>query len=191
MIIYKTINIINNFIYIGQDKNNNPNYYGSGLILNNAIKKYGKENFKKEILEYCNSKEQLNQKEIYWINFYNSTNRNIGYNITMGGSGGDTISKHPDRNEIVRKISIANKGKLIGYKHTEETKLKNSLAHKGKKQTEESNLKRSLKTKGISKPWKNDRIVTEETKEKISFANKGNKNGNAIFHSPRLSNGVV
>ena len=43
MIIYKTKNLVNNKIYIGQDKNNNPKYLGSGLILNRSIKKYGKE----------------------------------------------------------------------------------------------------------------------------------------------------
>lgn len=49
MIIYKTINIINNKIYIGRDMHNNPNYLGSGYILSKAIKKYNKENFKKEL----------------------------------------------------------------------------------------------------------------------------------------------
>ena len=47
MIIYKTTNTINGKIYIGQDKNNNPSYYGSGKILQKAIKKYGKESYPK------------------------------------------------------------------------------------------------------------------------------------------------
>ena len=71
MIIYKTTNLITKKIYIGKDGKNNPKYYGSGIFLKNAIKKYGKENFVKEILEYCNTEEELNNAEIKWIAFYN------------------------------------------------------------------------------------------------------------------------
>ena len=42
MIIYKTTNLINKKIYVGKDKKENPNYFGSGKILSLAIKKYGK-----------------------------------------------------------------------------------------------------------------------------------------------------
>lgn len=47
MVIYKTTNLINGKIYIGQDSKDRPNYYGSGKLIHRAIKKYGKENFKK------------------------------------------------------------------------------------------------------------------------------------------------
>ena len=50
MVIYKTTNLINGKIYIGQDSKNNPKYLGSGVIFLKAIKKYGKENFVKETL---------------------------------------------------------------------------------------------------------------------------------------------
>ena len=66
MIIYKTTNLINGKIYIGKDSNNNPDYYGSGTALKKAISKYGKENFKKETLDSC-TKENINEREIYWI----------------------------------------------------------------------------------------------------------------------------
>lgn len=89
MIIYKTTNIINNKIYIGQDSKNNPNYLGSGFKLLKAINKYGKENFKKEILQECNSKNELNECEKHWIKKLKSTNPNIGYNIVDGGQGGN------------------------------------------------------------------------------------------------------
>lgn len=86
MIIYKTTNLINGKIYVGQDSKNNPKYLGSGVIFLKAIKKYGKENFIKETIEYVNSFDELNDKEIYWIDKYNSTNKEIGYNITSGGN---------------------------------------------------------------------------------------------------------
>ena len=67
MIIYKTTNLINGKFYVGKDASNNPNYYGSGLLLAKAIKKYGKENFKKEILLQCQSRDHKNILQKYWI----------------------------------------------------------------------------------------------------------------------------
>lgn len=91
-VIYKTTNLLNGKIYIGKDARNDNTYFGSGLILKNAIKKYGIQNFKKEILETCNSFKELNEREIYWIKYYNSTDKTIGYNIAIGGLGGNTLS---------------------------------------------------------------------------------------------------
>ena len=84
MIIYKTTNLINGKIYIGQDINNNPKYFGSGKIIINSIKKYGKINFKKEILEKCCNEKELDEKEIKWIKELKSTNRKIGHNTCEG-----------------------------------------------------------------------------------------------------------
>lgn len=84
MQIYKTINLINEKIYIGQEKFNNPNYYGSGLAIKVAIKKYGKENFKKEIIKEYFTKEDLCEAEKYWIKFYDSFVPK-GYNISLSG----------------------------------------------------------------------------------------------------------
>jgi len=87
MIIYKTTNLANGMIYVGKDKHNNPNYIGSGKILKRAIKKNGKGNFKKEILEHVTD-ENWHERERYWIKKLDSRNRDIGYNILEGGRGG-------------------------------------------------------------------------------------------------------
>lgn len=50
-VIYCTVNLINGNIYIGKDSHNNPSYLGSGRILHKAIRKYGKHNFKKFIID--------------------------------------------------------------------------------------------------------------------------------------------
>lgn len=111
MIIYKTTNLINKKIYVGQDSKNDPDYLGSGKAIKRAIKKYSKTNFIKEIIENCNDKDELNEREIYWINELNSTNRKIGYNISKGGAEGDReagfkIAKQGVYNYWVEKFGV-------------------------------------------------------------------------------------
>ena len=94
MIVYKTTNLINGKIYIGQDRNNNPSYFGSGKKLKRAITKYVKDSFVKETLETCTSEEELNDREVYWISTFNSQSRKTGYNISAGGKEGDRSVGH-------------------------------------------------------------------------------------------------
>ncbi len=94
-IIYKVTNIINNKIYIGQTKQTLEerkynHYYRAKHSLDiththfiNAIRKYGETNFIWEQIDIAESAEELNQKEKYWIQYYNSVNN--GYNIQKGG----------------------------------------------------------------------------------------------------------
>ena len=93
--IYKITNKINGHCYIGQSvdikarfrqhlfsaKHINNKDHSSPIHL--ALSKYGKDEFDWEILEEC-TKEELDEKEIYWISFYNST-KNGNYNILSGG----------------------------------------------------------------------------------------------------------
>lgn len=160
MIIYCTTNLINFKKYIGQDSNNNPNYFGSGLIIKRAIEKYKKENFKKEILCYCNSLEELNEMEDYYIDYYSAVKSPLFYNIKPGGN-------------------------KPGYKHTFETKLKISKIHKGKTWSLERKEKMSKLLKGRKRDPKIGKKIslkntgrkgtplTKEHKIKISAANKG------------------
>lgn len=154
MVVYKVTNLINGKVYVGQTNGNNKYYLGSGSIILKAIKKYGRENFKKEILEECSTQQQLDDREIFWISFYKSNE--IGYNIMEGGNGG----VHSVETKI--KMSIKHMGvKNNFYKktHTDETKkilsekmkerLKNKENHPiyGKKFSEETKKKMSDKRK--------------------------------------------
>ena len=84
--VYVTTNLINGKHYIGEHvtKNLNDNYLGSGVYLGKAFKKYGIENFKREILEYCDSKEAAFKLQEKYIIEYNTLRPN-GYNISPTG----------------------------------------------------------------------------------------------------------
>lgn len=95
--IYMHKNKINGKVYIGQtiqqveDRWKNGTGYKTCYIFYSAIQKYGWDNFEHIILEQGDwTQEELNEKEKYYINLYDSTNSNKGYNITKGGS--DSIS---------------------------------------------------------------------------------------------------
>lgn len=96
--IYKMTNLINEKVYIGLSVNIETriyNHYWSAFYsksteydsyLSRAIRKYGKDNFVYEIIEICTIAE-LPSRERYWISYYRSTNRGIGYNVSSGGEG--------------------------------------------------------------------------------------------------------
>jgi hypothetical protein len=180
MIIYKTTNLINGKIYIGQDSKNNSNYLGSGKLIKLAIEKYGKENFKKEILEHCETKEVLNDREKYWVNKFDATKNNVGYNLTNGGQSGWMIGmKHSE--ETKKNYSLNRKGILIGErngmygkKHSDESKQKmgrqrfgDENGMYGKHHTDESKIKMSEKLSGDKNPFYGKKH-SDESKQKIS-----------------------
>ena len=107
--IYLTTNLINGKQYIGQHKGKSTDkYYGSGTNIVKAIQKYGKENFKKEILCYCSTREEADEKEKFYIAEFNAVENKNFYNNQEGGTGGDGwrstqrwMEKHPDEAKIV------------------------------------------------------------------------------------------
>lgn len=197
MIIYQTTNLINGKKYIGKDVNNNPNYIGSGSELKKAIKEYGKENFKKEILEYCLSKEELWKREEYWLNFfdvksdpnfYNKTNKAFG-NSGQTKEGKDKISKARKgwvpSEETKKRMSENRKGHKM-YNNEWRQKIKKALT--GIKRSDEVKQKQSNAKK--NKPSKSKKPVLQYDKfgnflkehpsatEAAKFLNK--KTGSAI-----------
>ena len=85
---YKITNIINNHFYYGAHSTNNLNdhYFGSGIKLKEAIKKYGKENFKLEIIKFFNTREELSEYEFNIVNEDLIKSKEC-YNICPGGLG--------------------------------------------------------------------------------------------------------
>jgi hypothetical protein len=116
--IYKITNIQNGKIYIGQTSKTikerlrmhiqSALTFGLNTHFSRAIRIYGSESFIIEpILENVGTKNEANEKEIYYIKLYNSTNQKIGYNSTPGGEGGNTyLNKSPEEMKVIcSKIS--------------------------------------------------------------------------------------
>ena len=133
--IYKITNKINNKCYIGQTVKNYQerfrqhqlNYtkdYFSQIVLYQAFKKYGIENFLFEVLEEID-KEKLDEREKYWISYYDSY-RN-GYNSTLGGRLVELYNW--DEDDIIQKYyelkSARKVAKLIGCDHSSIDKILN------------------------------------------------------------------
>jgi group I intron endonuclease len=151
MIIYKVTNKENNKSYIGKtvqtlrqrqtDHINNAFNHNSKTYFHNALRKHGKELFVWEILYECKNIDNLNQKEIYYINLYQSFMIK-GYNMTKGGEGGDTTSNHPNKKEIYKNISKRMKGEknhrygkpgtFLGKNHTNKAIIKMRKSKEGK-----------------------------------------------------------
>lgn len=106
--IYITQNIINNKKYIGQKRYDKRGvwrkYLGSGIQLTRAVKKYGKENFRRIIIDEADDLSELNKKEAYWIDYYNAANDSEYYNIALGGNQNNLEGYTPeDRERLLAK----------------------------------------------------------------------------------------
>lgn len=155
--LYKITNKVNQKTYIGVHKTSNPNdsYMGSGIAIKNAIQKYGRENFVKEILFITENKELVFAKEKeLTVDFYKADN----YNMKLGGVGGFTKDNAiKGREAIERKLNKTELAKLGGRASVEQKKgyhgltkeqlsengRKGGLLHKGKPKSEE--FKRKLR----------------------------------------------
>lgn len=190
MVIYKTTNIINGKFYIGKDSRNNPSYLGSGLALLKALEKYGRENFKKEILEICSTLEELSKAEIYWAEKLDAYNREKSYNIAICGQGGNL---GPDVN---KKISEG----VARYcrKRSDEEKTNRLIKFKQTIQMRDLEKKKKLfenmsKAKKGQSSWLKGKPMPEETKAKLrkpkseEFKNKLRNKIRTPEHSANIS----
>lgn len=129
--IYKITNLINGKIYVGkserEDSYHRKNYFGSGVVIRLAIKKYGKENFKKEFLEENVDLAKIDEREQFWISKLDAMNESIGYNRAYGGEGGCTKEAAAKGLQTRRQNGY--------FHHSEETRYKISIASKGKKKS--------------------------------------------------------
>ena len=186
--IYKITNITNNKVYIGYALNVKvrckchrvdlrANKHRN-CHLQNAWNTYGETAFEFTVLEYC-SKKELTTKEDYYCKYFNAHNDDFGYNIKPTGK---ELYNHSESTKL--KISIANKGKkrykednpFYGKKHTQES-IEKML--KTKKGTHSLNALKAWETKR-----KNGYVPSEETRAKLKKAAKNKKfyTGRKVIH---------
>lgn len=113
--IYMIKNLVNSKIYIGQSVRIKQRWHDHrkhlragnhyNIHLQSAWNKYGEDNFEFSIVKIC-PEEELDDLEIYYVDYYNSMNKNYGYNMNSGGSQFRDITE-----EIREKLRISGTGK--------------------------------------------------------------------------------
>jgi hypothetical protein len=165
--IYKIVNTINNKYYYGVHSTDdlNDGYMGSGTHVRNAIKKYGKKNFRKYIICFTNKEESAYDIEKLIVN-EEMIKRKDCYNKVIGGHGGDTISylSKEKKEEIINKRKKTNDNKTKEEKEIWRNKIKQN----------------HMDVKGSNNP----RYI-HLTKEQESFIIKKNKEGIAPYKIPK------
>ena len=149
--IYRTTNLINGKLYIGQKLGIvDPDYLGSGTLIIRAVHKYGRENFKLDIIAFCNNRKILDNLEIKEISRHrNIYGKHFLYNIVDGGHGW-TGGKHS-----VKTKKILREKALEQFSNPEMRKLFSDIA--------KNRIKHPMLGKHLSK----------QTKLKIGNANRG------------------
>lgn len=191
--IYKITNLINNKIYIGQAIDIQHRWWGHlncakkqvNTFLYKAIRKYGENNFIVEQIDSANTKEELDSKEIYWIRELGSNHPEIGYNLTAGGTGGDTFSLHSlqDKQEIKSKMSQAQK------KRWEKMSAQEKLTHSQKLSVANKGQIPYCKGKYVYNNGKEQRyILKEDIKE---YEDAGWTRGSLYKHSQETIDKIV
>jgi hypothetical protein len=163
-LLYKITNLVNNKIYIGvhKTKNINDSYMGSGIGIKQAIKKYGINNFKKEILKICKTEKEMFNIEASIVN-KEFVSRSDTYNQKIGGFGGfDHIHKNIDS---YRKI-FSESGKK-GFK-----KMREVIKKRCKEDPEYEAYLKEKRKNGFK-----GKTHSEETKRKIGLKSKINQSG--------------
>lgn len=151
MIIYMITNKINGKQYVGQTVrsllarwNSHCSSSSGCLRIKSAINKYGPENFEIKVLSRCNSTEEMNHRETYYINLFNTLSPK-GYNLKTGG---------------------------VTSQFSEETRAKMSESRKKYRHSEETN-KRGGRTRSGSGNWAYGKKFSEEHKKQLSLAHMG------------------
>lgn len=180
MIIYKITNLINNKVYIGQTTRTLAKRWkshcakdNSNRPVGNAVLKYGLDNFKVEEIENCLTIEQLNDRESYWISYYNSTDKKLGYNLCSGGNNKvmseETIEKIRVK-ALARKSTISAANRDAINKVVRGSKMPDHV----REALRNANVGKKLSTEQIEKmrEFNLGKKASEETKKKMSDVRK-------------------
>lgn len=139
--VYTHINKTNGKVYVGltsmrpEERWRDGKGYHKGTHFRNAIDKYGWDNFEHKIIKENLTKDEASYWEQYYISFYNSLDRQYGYNMSSGGEHGG----HSQTIETRKKIGKNGYHQgMKGKKHSDDAKMKMSKSRTGRKFSDES-----------------------------------------------------
>ena len=190
--IYEIISLIHpETVYVGKHKGDifKDNYWGSGIVITNYIKKYGKENFERRICNtISNEKVIWEEFERFWIAYYKESGWNV-LNRTIGGDGGSVQIWSKERKDKQSKWMIEN-NPFRGKHHKEELKKWFSESQIGKVVPRERVFKQQESRKGYI-PSKETREKTSKTLQKhdVSLESK-RKNSESHKGKPAWNRGI-
>jgi hypothetical protein len=181
--IYKITNKINGKYYIGkhQTENLDDGYFGSGKLIKKAIKKYGIENFIKEILFVYDNEQEMNEKEKELV-----TLREDSYNLCPGGQGGFGYI-----NKIISKDDRSKYGKIGGIKISTEIQTKGLFFKNLTNKFSKGNPYRFTKENNYMAGKQHSLEVKKKIGEANSLHQSGKKNsqyGTCWIYHPQLGN---
>lgn len=163
--LYKVTNVITGNFYIGMHSTSNINdgYLGSGLRLIRSVAKYGAENFKKEIFEYCDTREVLAKREFEVVDEL-VVNDPLCLNLRRGGEGGFTSQQQKLNNEKSQKAI-----KIL--RETNPEWVERSRQKRSKLTKDQYDL--GIRVAKCKPHIKGEYIHSKESRQKISKAKKG------------------
>lgn len=177
-VIYLYENAINHKKYVGQttksvkERHQNHKWQKYNSYFHNALTKYGEDNFTLKVIDVAYSQEELDEKEIYWIKYYDSVKQ--GYNLTSGGGGMSGFKHSEETKEYLRQINLGENNPMFQKEFTPEMRKTWSDSHrglfKGRKLTETQ--KEKIRKSKIGKYIVENNPMygkhhTSETKDKI------------------------
>jgi len=186
---YKTTNLITSEIYYGSGTF--EKYLGSGIRLDRAKLKYGEENFIREDLKYFETRDEAFKFEDRFLKLYKISSLENTYNLKDAAQGGDTISNHPNKIDIVKRIQESNTGK----KRSIEIRNGMSISQRNKKPVTQKtkDLQSQAHLKRMEDPEERAKCnsflnkTAKEREEQLkvwSNAQKGSKNGRFKYDKP-------
>lgn len=151
-------------------------YYGSGTLIEKAIQKHGKKNFKKEILFDFETEEEMNlkEKEIITPEFVSDRNN---YNAAIGGEGGSYPGwKHSEETKAKMKANHLERKLSNGYNYIVSDKTKEKIAKKLKGQILSEERRKNMSEGAKKRKW------SPEVRKRISEAMKEKHRTNKNFN---------
>lgn len=190
--IYLTRNLITGEVYCGKHKcasfrnYRGRQYLGLGRKIREAVEKYGKMNFEKELVCECDTKDELDNAEKFWIMYYKREYGDRCYNLAGGGDGGNVFMFADDerKNAFSQKMTGINKARCSSESFRKRISEATSARYADKAEREAHGKKMSAAWRAMPKD-KQDEIVSRRTKKLLRAHEEYRANHGVDWNSKR------